>query len=212
MAGEIDLYADTVGGGLVLGLNSAQSVQLTNFFQGAVLPLRIFPVSPRNTFTAPLFNQVDITGLDLLCSVGPRLSTTALLASNDIWTKQILPDSNGKKFYFSGSLSLNTTQVNAVMAGVETYTTWFELEWAGSGQPFCQVPLTIVAAVRDPSGAITLPTGALSYPDWNAARSAFVSRDQANACEGFFLKSVPGGKLIYISVTDDGEVHGQLVS
>lgn len=211
MAGEIDLFADVVNGGLVLGLNSAESFVFKNLYQGAVVPLRIFPVSPRNTFSAPLFDQVDPTGFNLLCSVGPRAGTTALLASCDVWTKQILPDSGGKKFYFAGNLNLNTVEMNAAIGALETIPAYFELQWSGGPGPFCQVPVVISASVRDPSGAVVLPTVALSYPDWLSARAAFLSIDQANAVEGFYLRSA-GGTSVYCYVTDDGALRSSIVT
>lgn len=214
MALEVDLYVDIVNSRLVLGLNNATNFVFGKIFQASALSLRIFPVKPTNTFSAPYFSQIDVSGLLVRASIGPAAGATALLASQDVWTKVTTPDPSGLKNYFTAVLNLNTTELNAAISTSQTFASTFEIQLNESSawRPVCQEAITVLATVWDTTGAVSLPGAAASYPTREEMKAMCVLVDGNPNGRGFTLQDSAGGNKKIIYVSTDGELHTEAVS
>lgn len=157
-------------GAAVKGLNDATTFVLGPFYQGQLLPLRIYPVISTGavlpTSNQNLFSKVSLTNLDLQVVVGPRAGAESILAAQYTWSKQVANDSEGKSGYFYANLDLNTTNLNTAISTSDSYSTYIEFELSRSGATFApvyQAGIQILAVVKDPGGAASAPTPATSY-------------------------------------------------
>ena len=213
MALEVDLYVDIVNSELVLGLNNATQFQFGKIFQGSALSLRIFPVKPTNNQFAPYFTLVDISGLMARVSVGPRAGATALLASQDVWTKSF-SDGSGTIGCFTAVLNLNTTELNAAIGSSDSFATLFEIQLseAAAWRPVAQRSISIIPTVWDPSGAANLPSAAANYPTIEMMKALCVLVNGNPNGRGFTLQDATGAVKKVCYVGTDGEFHTEAVT
>jgi len=166
-ATEVFLDLTTPQGALVKSLDDRTLFSLGPFYQGQAIPLRVYPVVATGRTLAPnLFSKVALDNLSFELVYGPRAGATAILAAQYVWTKQTVPDSEGKSGYFYGTLDLNTTELNTAI-GVEDQINKF-LEFrlkrgADSMAPVCQVPVITLASVKDPNSSASIPTPQNAY-------------------------------------------------
>lgn len=213
MALEVDLYVDIVNSELVLGLNNATQFQFGKIFQGSALSLRIFPVKPTNNQFAPYFTLVDISGLLARVSIGPRIGATALLASQDVWTKAF-SDGSGTVGCFTAVLNLNTTELNAAIGSLDSYTAYLEIQLSETAawRPVAQRSITILPTVWDPSGAASLPGAAANYPTIEMMKALCVLVNGNPNGRGFTLADQTGVKRSVVYLGADGELHTEGVT
>ncbi len=213
MADAIELYLDlsTPQGALVKGLSDRSAAVLGPFYQGSALNLRVFPVvSNGRTVAGPFFDRVALDNLDFELVLGPRAGATAILAAQYVWAKQSAADTEGKSGYFYATLDLNTTEMNTAMASEDTLTRHLEFRLKRTGGvfgPVCQVSVQIIAAVKDPSGAASIPTPAPSYLTRDECLALFVQWNNAivpaNAGRNVILLSPDGTRTRELGVAND---------
>lgn len=181
MADAIEVYLDlsTPLGGLFRSLNSLNPFEFTKFYQGSALQMRVFPVVPTgSTQSPPFFSLVPLDNIEFEMVVGPRAGTTAILAAQYDWSKQIGADAEGKQGYFYATLDLHTTEMNAAIGTADSITRYIEFRLArlgGNFGPVAQGEVTIIATVKDPGASASIPTPAPSYLTAAQCLSMFVA-------------------------------------
>lgn len=212
MADAIEVYLDisTPQGGLFKSLTDRTVLALGPFYQGAALNFRVFPVVPTGATLGALFAKVPLAGLSFEMVVGIRTGTNQIYAAQYVWTAQNANDAEGKSGYWYATLDLNTTELNAAITG-ETLTCYLEFRLkrgAGSFGPVCQQQISVVAAVKDPSGAASIPTPAPSYLTRDECLALFVAWNNAiipaNAGRTLVLSSPDATKTRELGVANDG--------
>lgn len=169
MADAISIYLDlsTPQGALVRGLSDRNPVALGPFYQGQLLKLRVFPVIPTgNQIAGPFYSLVPLDNFDLQVAIGPRAGAQAIIAAQYVWTKQTVADAEGLSGYFYADLNLNTAEANAAIGTNDQLATYFELLLSRAGANFApvhQAQITILAVVKDPGAAASIPTPAPAY-------------------------------------------------
>jgi len=163
MSDAIEVYLDVSQpkAALQKSLSDLAAFTLAAALQFSRLPFRVFLVRPTGAAIAPpFFSVVDNAGMNLKAYVGPRAGADAILASQTAFTNVPL-DADGRQFYFSGTLNLNDTRLNAALTG-DTLATYLEFHLdRGDGAgfvPTAQTPITIESSVHDPGGADTPAT------------------------------------------------------
>lgn len=214
MADAIEIYLDlsTPLGAAVKGLDDPTPFSFSSFYQGALLPLRVFPVSrTANLRLAPYYAKLPIDAMLLRVLVGPRAGTTSILAAQYTWTQQLTADADGKSGYFYGDLDLNTSAMNTAIGTAETYSTFIEFQLSRNGgtwTPVFQTTLSITATVLDPTGAVSVPTPAPTYLTADQCFAVFALWNNtlrpSNAGRTIILTSPDGTKSREIGVGNDG--------
>lgn len=212
MADAIEIYLDisTPQGGLFKSLLSREAFALGPFYQGAALQLRVFPVVPTGNAVGTIFSKVALNNLDFELVLGLRAGTNVIYAAQYVWTKQLVADAEGKSGYFYATFDLNTTELNAALTG-ETLAIYLEFRLARGAagrQPVHQAGATIYAAVKDPSGAASIPTPTADYLTAAQCRALFVQwrndLDAANAGRTLVFTSPDASKTRELGVGNDG--------
>jgi hypothetical protein len=214
VADAIDVYLDLSKpqGGLVKSLNDTSVPAFGPFYQGASLNLRVYPVVPNGSrVTAPFFTKVPLSNLNLQVVVGPAPGTEAIKAAQYTWTKQTVADSDGQSGYFYATLDLNTTDLNTAVGALTSVVMQMDFllqRGAGNFTPVYQADITIKAVVKDPSGAASIPTPALSYLTRDECFNLFVMWDNrlraANNGKAPILTSPDGTHTRQTGVDNDG--------
>jgi hypothetical protein len=201
MADAISIYLDlsTPQGALVRGLGDRSPVALGPFYQGQLLRLRVFPVIPTGSIlSTPYYSSLPLANLDLQAAVGPRAGAQAILAAQYVWTKQTVPDTDGLSGYFYADLDLNTVAMNAAVGTLDSLATYFELLISRAGANFATVSqssITILAVVKDPGAAASIPVPTASYLTRDECYNLFVMFDNR-------LRAANAGRSI-ITVSPD---------
>lgn len=218
MADAIEVYLDisTPTGRLVKGLGDATPFTLGPFYQGQLLPLRVYPV----VFNGKLvpspgelqFSKVSLTGLELQVAVGPRAGAEAIKAAQYTWSKQVGADSESKSGYFYANLDLNTTDLNTYIGTSDSIFVYFEFILSRAGSTFApvhQAYVQLLAVVKDPGSASSAPTPAASYLTAAQCYNLFVAwRNDlitANKGRNIVLLSPDGTHTRELGVGDSAE-------
>lgn len=214
MADAIEIYLDLSKpqGGLFSSLTNLVPPAFGPFYQGSLLNLRIFPVvSTGSTTTAPFFSLVPLANLDLQLVAGPAAGAEAIKAAQYTWTKQLVPDSEGKSGYFYATFDFNTTEMNALIGSAPVVVTQMDFllkRGTGNFTPVFQTDITLKAVVKDPGGAASNPTPALSYMTRDECFNLFVMWDNrlraANNGRGPILTSPDGTHTRELGVDNAG--------
>lgn len=165
MAAELNLYNDIDNLLLVRGYNDSSQVTWDRWFQGSSIVLRYWPVRRiENKQTPPYYNGIAVAGLSLEVAVGPKAGAASLLAYTNTFTPVISPV-GGTAGYLTGTLNLNTSQMNTAVGSNASISTWVEiiLNDSGDKRPVFQAEVTVHASVVDPTGAVSLPESVDQY-------------------------------------------------
>lgn len=215
MADAIELFIDvsTPTGAAVKSLSDRSAFALGPFYQGSLLKLRVYPVVPTGSGTLPpFFAKVAIDNIEMLVTVGPRAGTEAIKAAQYVWSKQLTADSEGKSGYFYADLNLNTTDLNNLISTNDTITTFFEVQFSRAGgaySPVFQSQITLLAVVKDPGSAASIPTPTIEYLTVAQGDNKYVQwRNDlipANAGRNIVLLSPDSARTRELGVGNDGE-------
>lgn len=181
MADAIELFIDvsTPTGAAVKSLTDASPVAIGPFYQGALLKLRVTPVVPTGSkVSTPFYAKVPISTIEMLATVGQRAGAEAIKAAQYTWSKQLTADAEGKSGYFYADLNLNTSDLNTAIGSSDTYGTYFEIQFSRSGgaySPVFQSAITLLAVVKDPGSAASIPTPTESYLTLAQSYNLFVA-------------------------------------
>lgn len=225
MADAIEIYLDLSkpSGAAVKGLNDSSSFLLGPFYQGSLLRLRVFPVvwngSVLPTPGGQLYSQVSLTNLELRVAVGPRAGAEAVLAYQPTWAKQSALDSEGKSGYFYADLDLATSALNTAISTNDSLSTYIEFALQRSGatnfQPVYQQLIQVLAVVKDPAGASSVPTPADQYLTSAQNYNLFVAWDNslipANSGRLIRLVSPDGTRIREIGIGNNGEMIDNVI-
>lgn len=219
MSAAIKLYIDVQSqpGKLVGNLAGAAPPPFAQLVQGSKLNMRVYPVRPTGLVNGNAYSQIPVTSYgDIKVALGVRLGTGTIYAqagagTSDTWGQQITADAAGEKDYFYGILNLNTSNLNAALTSVDTVQAYFEvhLSVAGNYSIVYQQQVTILSAVIDPSGAVSLPLAASEYYTKAELDALFVPWDSrgraANQGKNITLVSPSGTRTRALGVGDTGE-------
>lgn len=212
MADATEIYLDlsTPQGAVFKSLTDRTALQLGPFYQGSAIPFRIFPVLPTGNATGLLFSKIALANLTLELVLGIRTGTNQIYAAQYEWTAQNGPDADGKSGYWYATLDLNTDELNAALTGetLECYLEFRLARGAAAAGPVYQQRILVVAAVKDPGGAASIPTPAPSYLTAQQCLALFVAWNNAiipaNAGRNLLLSSPDATKTRELGVGDDG--------
>lgn len=212
MADAIELYLDlsTPQGALAKSLTDRTPPVFGPFYQGQKINLRVFPVVPTGNTIGTLFSKVDLANLTFEFVIGIRTGANQIYVAQYVWTKQVANDAEGKSGYFYATVDLNTTELNNAITA-ESLAVFAEFRigrGAAAAGPAHQVAVTIYAAVKDPSGAASIPTPAAEYLTAAQCKALFVQwrndLDAANAGRNVVFSSPDATKTREIGVANDG--------
>lgn len=216
MADAVEIYIDvsTPQGRMVKSLDSQATLTIGPFYQGSVIPMRVWPViSTGATVSGPFFSKLPLTTLDFQLVLGPRAGSESILAAQYTWTKQVAVDSEGKSGYFYANFDLNTTALNTAIGSADTYDSAyleFRLSRAGANYtPIFQFKPSILAVVKDPASASSTPTPTPSYLTRDECFNLFVMWNNTSAPGGanngrnIILASPDGTHTRELGVGDD---------
>lgn len=214
MAAELVLYNDIQNRRLVQGLTRDAAVQVRDLYQGEQLSIKWYPVVPTGTVTGDRFSKVALATLSLAMYIGPRAGADAIKAYQTTWTP--VYDETGTTGYFSGSIDLNTTEMNAAIGTADEITSLYleiKLTESGATRVVHQSQLRIVSVVKDPSTSASLPTAAQNYLTREECMAMFVQ--WANTTPAVYGKPVvltsPNGiHTLTLWVDNDGIVHNDV--
>lgn len=212
MADAIELFLDisTPQGALAKSLTDRTVPSFGPFYQGQKINLRVTPVVPTGNSIGTLFSKVALDQLTFEFVMGVRSGTNQIYVAQYVWTKQSVNDTDGKSGYFYATVDLNTTELNAAITS-ESLSVYAEFRLgrgAAAAGPVLQVATTIYAAVKDPSGAASIPTPAADYLTAAQCKALFVQwrndLEAANAGRTIVLASPDNTKTRELGVANDG--------
>lgn len=220
MADAVEIFLDlsTVTGRAYKALDNQPLAALTigPFYQGSLVPFRVYPIiAGLNQVAAPYYSKVSLTNLEFELVLGPRAGAESILAAQYTWSKQTAADSEGKSGYFYADFNLNTSALNTAIGNNDTYTSAY-LEFrlsrnGGAFSPVFQTQPTILAVVKDPGSASSIPTPTEEYLTVAAARNLFVMWNNllapsgANNGRNIILVSPDGTRTREIGVGNNAE-------
>lgn len=163
-ASDLVIVNDIVGRGIYTNLTSQTSLQFGSAYQGDSYNIKYYPVVPSGNLLAP-WTKVDISQVTLKMGIGPRDGTEARLVSQDVWNKQIGPDSTGAQGYLYATFDLNTDALNTAIGSLDSYSSIFEIQFGEGGKYRCgfQTAINITPVVIGPTGTASLPAPAAQY-------------------------------------------------
>lgn len=209
MSAATEIYFDVVGNRLVSGLNSKDTLVL-KWFQGMSPVLKCFPVMPTGrAVDGPFFKKIYASGHSMELAVGPAAGSEAIKAAQYTWTAVPSADSDGLSGYFTATLNLNTDAMNTAVGSSDKFDTIaeFRLLLNGTLEYIVQANVSILAVVKDPGSAASVPTPAAEYLKVSDALGMFPLWDNrnhaANAGRNIIFVSPGTAALRELGVADD---------
>ena len=199
----INLYNDIEDRRLVLGLNRDEVKPFSEFYQGEVLNIRVYPVEPTRSQSPPYFTKADISNMTLKMLMGPRAGSTDYLATQFTWTRVI---ESGNQGYFDADFSLNTTDIDTALGTGATHETYFEIITTldAIARTSLQIPVRINATAYDPTGAAPAPAEAAQFYTKSEAEAVFVKWIGNPNGAMLSLKSPDGNKERFLGLDNTG--------
>ena len=207
---NLNLYVDTTANQLLAGLNAPSAIDPTTlpFMLGDTLSLQVYLLNKTGS-TLQSYNPYTIipnAGLALVVYLDNGQ------ADGTIYTQQISFANDPGLQFFSGSLSLNTAGLTALLGATTSATCWLHIGYLQNGV------MTTVLAVQVSIGvgvygvtnnALAVVAPGLTPLSEQAAVQQFV-QVAGPAGQGFILQS-PAGKKILLRVIDnpDGSAEFQ---
>lgn len=208
----LQLYLDIANRQLPLSLaNSAQFTGLNNAFQYALINFRIYPVRPNGRITGSIYSVLDLDNLTIKMGIGAKAGSESLLAytAPEDFTKVYDSGSAGPG-YFSGSLDLNTTEMNAAISTAASISSFFEIQIGDSAdyRTAYSSAITINATVMTGGAAAATPTPVEEYYTKAETSGLFVPR---SGSETITLVSPDGTWHRILGVDNDGNAIDDLI-
>lgn len=212
MAALVEIFNDVVNQRLVQGLNNSEAKPLPAIFEGSDLNIRLRFIEPTNSGRAPFYSLIEPGSLIAYIAIGPRAGTQDIKAFQSSFTLTLVDPETGdaepySDWYFSGSLDLNTTELNAAIGSADTWNTFIEigLQSTSGRRVTYQQPITIQSVVKTPGGAAAVSIPGETYYTRDEMDERFVP--WLNPRAGLQLSIISGGSLGQRTwgVEDDGQ-------
>jgi len=207
---NLNLYIDTTANQLLAGLNAPSAIDPTGlpFMLGDDLNLQVYLLNKTGS-TLQSYNPYTIipnAGLALVVYLDNGQ------ADGTIYTQQISFTNDPGLQFFSGSLSLNTAGLTALLGTATSATCWLHIGYLQNGvmTTVLAVQVSIGVGVYGVTGnALAVVAPGLTPLSEQAAVQQFV-QVAGPAGQGFILQS-PAGKKIFLRVIDnpDGSAEFQ---